>query len=726
MPDQRSICRICHNGCSLLVTVDGGRVTRIAGDPDDPRSRGYSCLKGRRQGLYLESPERLLGSLARGIDGRHRPTASETAVAEIAGRLADIRDRYGPRAIAAYRGTMSYVAAFVAMPFLDALLGAIGTPMSFNPNTIDKGGKDTALSFHGRWMAPAQGFDAPDAVLLIGINPVLTYTGFPAGTPRWYADGRHGGMKSIVIDPRRSDAARLAFLHLQPRPGCDAHILAAMLRVVLEEGAYDRAFVEANVQGLAALQRAVAPFRAEAVAAFADVAADDIVLAARTYAGAVRGYAMAGTGPSMSGPSTLVEYLVLCLETLCGRWLRGGDRVTSSPTLAPAPRYVAQAAPPRADWAFGEPIRVRGLSQTEAGLPTAALADEILTPGPGQVRALICFGGNPAVAFPDSAKTGRALRDLELLVQIDPWMSETARHAHYIIVPPMPLETPSSSVMQDVIAAMGKTGYGGGSGYATYAPAAVTPPAGADLIEEWRFFHDVHCAMGFDPEVRHPFSADAPPIRPQAGTTTDEVLAWMSAGSRIAFDRVRAAGRGALYPDPPVVVEPKAEGWTGRLDIGSAEMMRLVGEAADQLGAAVVHDAAFPFKLVCRREANAYNSSCNVPGPDRPRAYNPAHLHPDDLAGLGAEAGDLLEIRSELAAIPAVAAADDTLRRGLVSMMFGFGAGGAESDARVREIGSNPNRLIADDQVFDRYTGQPRMSNVPVAVRRLAAAPPTA
>src|SRR5439155_4686498 len=140
-----------------------------------------------------------------------------------------------------------------------------------------------------------------------------------------------------------------------------------------------------------------------------------------------RGYAMAGTGPSMSGPGTLVEYLILNLLTLCGYWQRAGEQVRNPRTLLCAKPAKAQAAAPTPAYGVGEPMRVRGLAGSAAGLPTAALADEILTEGEGRVRALLSVAGNPVAAFPNQRKTIEAMKSLDLLVQVDPWMSQTAR-----------------------------------------------------------------------------------------------------------------------------------------------------------------------------------------------------------------------------------------------------------------------------------------------------------
>jgi anaerobic selenocysteine-containing dehydrogenase len=211
---------------------------------------------------------------------------------EIAERLAGITAQHGPRSVAGYAGTMALATFPTAMPMFTALLDGIGTPMRFDPNTLDKGGKQVALSLLGTWGAPSQGFDRPAAILLLGINPLVTYTGFPAGSPHvWLTRVMNGGCKLIVIDPRRTDVAKRATLHLQPRPGHDARILAAMIHVVLAENLGDREFARRYVRNIEILRRAVAEFDPEFVARQAGIADDELRLAARMYATASRGYA---------------------------------------------------------------------------------------------------------------------------------------------------------------------------------------------------------------------------------------------------------------------------------------------------------------------------------------------------------------------------------------------------------------------------------------------------
>src|SRR5258708_9905496 len=238
----------------------------------------------------------------RRADGSHIPIAADRALDEIAEQLRKIVATHGPRSVALYVGT-GMGKSVPAFALADSLMDGLGLRMRFSANTIDQPGKQIALGMHGYWMAPPQAFDQPDAILWIGINPLITYTGMPFGDPgRFFKDAARRDVKIIVIDPRRSDVARRAFLHIQPRPGHDVAILASLLNVILGEGLHDRDFVATNVRGTEELLDVVRRFTPELVGARADVDPDDLRLAARTFAGARRAYAVAGTGPTM-GPA---------------------------------------------------------------------------------------------------------------------------------------------------------------------------------------------------------------------------------------------------------------------------------------------------------------------------------------------------------------------------------------------------------------------------------------
>jgi anaerobic selenocysteine-containing dehydrogenase len=709
-----SFCRVCHNFCPVDVHVVDGVPQKITGAVGNDIYRGYTCIKGRSHPALYSHPERITRSLKRMPDGRLVEIGTLDAVDEIAERLRVVLDRHGPRAFAVFAGTYVPFENPINLSMVTAFVRAVQTPMLFTTSTIDQPGKPIARGHHGVWMAPSQVFSDPEVALVVGSNPLVSLTG-PAGYPMSQLrklEERGGHL--VVIDPRRTETARRAAVHLPVRPGEDATVLAGMIRILLDEGLVDHTFVDEHVDGLERLRAAVAPFTADVVASRAGIDADDLLRAARLIGRAPRGYGATGTGANMSGNGVLVEYLVLCLTSLRGHWTRAGEVLPSPSVLTSAvaaPR--AQARPPAPVVTGAEQLRVRGLVQSHAGMPTGALADEILTPGEGQVRAMISTGANPAKCIPDQLKVVDALRSLDLLVQVDVQLSATARLADYVIAAQLPYEMPGTNAFMQRMAEY-SVGAGLPAPFGHYTEAVVEPPTGSDVIEQWRFFYLLAQRLGlslaFDgllPDGSEPTGLDM-----EGPGDVDAMMELVHAGSRVSLDEVRRHPQGAVFLEPAVVVAPREEGWTGRLDIGSATMLADLAAVLAQPEEPA--DDGFPFRLLARRLPYVMNSPTLAAPPGRP-AYNPASLHPDDLAALGIEDGALVEIRSARGGVVAVAAADPTLRPGTVSCTHSFGDLPGEDDD-VRRWGTSVGRLIADDTAFDPYSGQPRMSNVPVRV----------
>lgn len=423
----------------------------------------------------------------------------------------------------------------------------------------------------------------------------------------------------------------------------------------------------------------------------------------------------------MSGHTTLLEYLVLCLNSLCGRWQREGDTVFEPASLGQPTVAKAQALPPYPDYAygFGEHMAVRGLTNTAAGMPTAALADEILRDDDKRVRALISHGGNPIAAWPDQIKTLEAFQALDLSVQIDVTMSATARQADYVIAVKHPLEAVGTSLAQEYLSGYA-VGFGATAAYAHYTPALVAAPPGSDVLEDWEFFYGIAQRMNlqlkmkpvsFNGTVRVP-AHEMDMVNPPS---TDELLNKLTEGSRIPIDEVRRAKGGQLYPDPKLWVEAKDAEWLARLDVGNAQMMKDLRA----LRSAQPAPRDYPFAMVSRRQINVLNSTgLNIPGQTRGKQHNPAFMHPDDVEKLGLKDGQAIKIESKRAAIIGIVALDSNLRRGLVSMSHCWGDV-PEHDANYAELGGNTGRLSSVSEDYEVYTGLPRMSNIPVRLSAL-------
>ncbi len=716
---RHTVCQVCHAACDLVVEFDGDVPVRLYGDKNNAAYRGYSCIKGRQSAAYATAPERLLQSRKRNAGGDHVPVGSQQAVAEIAERIGEIVALHGPRAVACYVGTHGYN-NFPAHAYADAVLAALGSPMMFNAVSIDQPGKAIGLALHGPWLAGTPPIARWESLLLVGTNPIVSMNGGLGVNPAARLhEARKRGLKLIVIDPRVTEVAAQADVHLQVRPGEDPAVLAGIARVMLTEGLYDADFVGAETVGLAELRDAVAPFTPELAAARAGIAADDLVRAARLFASGRSGAVSAGTGSNMAGHSNVTEYFVKVLTTLAGFWLRAGETIGNPGVMVNRAPAIAASPGPFPAIGYGHKMRIRGLEETPAGLPTATLAEEILMPGEGQVRALLVLGGNPMAAWPDQEKTYAAMRSLDLLVCFDPVMSATGRLAHYVLAPKLGLETTSTTMHNEMFGNFGP-GWGYEEPYAQYSGPLTQPPPGSDLVEEWEVLHSIGRQLGLELRLRD-WSIPDPVAARQAGTdldmtgtpSADDVWRMITRHSPVAVDVVKGCGEsGHVFDRPALVVQPRPADWTGRLDIGNpillAELTSVLAERDVEL------DASYPFRLISRRLHDVVNSCWH----DAPKigarvAGNGAFLHPDDLAMLGLQDGAAIDIVSRVAHVAAIVRTDPSVRRGCVSMSHAWGGNpGEDDDPAVR--GGNTGRLVPVDREYDAMTGIPRMSAIPV------------
>lgn len=715
--EHLTFCRFCHAFCGLRVTVEDGKAVKIIGDKDNPMYHGYTCKKGRALPQQHYHPERLLHSQKRLADGTYAAVGADEAMDAIAEQLAGILDDHGPRAVAIYTGTFSHhypSGTAFSMAFMDA----IGSQMRFSPSTIDQPGKPMSVAFHGRWSAGPQSFSDSDVWMLVGANPLVSmWGGIPQFNPaKRLHDAKKDGLKLIVIDPRRSECGDKADIFIQPKPGEDPTILAAMVKVILDERLCDDDFVAEHVEGVEALKTAVAPFTLDYVAERADVPGEAVADAARMFATGTRGMVSCGTGPNMAPRGTLTEYLVLVLNTLCGRWIREGETIPNPFVLIPQIGGKAQAEPrPEKAYGYGVKMSVRNLTESAAGLPTAAAADEILMDGEERVRALLVQGGNPMAAWPDQLRTYEAMQKLELSVTLDIKMSATAKQCDYVIAPKLSLEAPSMTSPNESL-----TYYGVSPGYpapyAQYAPAIVKPPKGADVIEEWAFFYGLAQRMGLQLHV------NGTDVDMKNKPSSDEVLEMITKGSRIPLSEVKKYPHGHIFDDPPVIAAPMDEDWEHKLDVGSIELMdELAAVRAEEFydHAGYDGDPEFSHRLISRRLFDVYNSNGrDIPDLTRNYSYNPAFMNPSDMETMDVKAGDVVEITSSRASILGIVEEAPDVRDGVISMAHAWGDA-PEEDDKVRYIGSNTGRLSDNAGRIDPRCGIPVMSAIPVNVKKV-------
>jgi anaerobic selenocysteine-containing dehydrogenase len=695
-----SFCRICGPLCGTVVDVEDNKVVRINGDPEHPLTRGFTCPKGRRYGLLHSDPDRITTAQRRRADGAYEPIDTGTATEEIAKRLSAIIEEHGPEAVGLFIGTASYTAT-LTYTFGGAWHRATGSHKRYTTNTIDQTAKMIAAGRMGSWGGGNQRFEDSDVWMLVGTNPPLSLqgaTGFPIhDSLRRVDEARARGVKIIVVDPRRTEAAAHADLHLPVKPGTDAALFAGILNVVLGENLHDAEFCDRWVNGVADLRAEVAWAKPEIVGRQCDVDPDLVTAAARMFAGGTRGQVRSGTGPDMASNCNAAEHLIQSLNVVCGRFPEAGAIPVASGVLGGPTKAVAMALSPTRYWEHSFRMRtgVRGLG---GELPSPAMIGDILAPGEeGKLRALVVCGGNPAAAFPGQDRVIEALRGLELLVTVDPVWSETAKLAHYVIGPALGLERWDDT--------RGYENYMS-EYFAQVSSPVLEPPPG--VIEDWHFYWDLAQAMGLTMKIgKRVFTPDTP--RP----TTLEMIEDLASKGFVSHAEAREHIHGKVFDVEPDRIAPAPDGADGRFELVSPDVLDDFHTAWNDIATAGEGASEHPYLLIVRRNRDSMNTSGRrLPGA---RRSNPLFVHPDQLAELGVDAGAVVQVTSKHGRVQAVIEADATMRRGDASMTHCYGGfPGEEDDPRV--YGTNPSRLLSIEEDLQAISLMPHMSAVPISI----------
>jgi anaerobic selenocysteine-containing dehydrogenase len=701
-----SFCRICSGGCGVRVTVDDeDRVAKIDPDHNHPMSHGYACFKGLQATEAINSKTRLLHARKRSANGAFERVASETALDEIGARLRTIMERDGPQAIALYCGNGS-MGGYVNFAMQRAFVAAIGSTQRYSTFTIDQSAKFVSFERMGGWAGGTQQLETSDVALMFGSNPLISHgaMGVLCVDPvKRLKQARARGLKLIVIDPRHTETARHADVFLQPLPGQDAVIAAAMLRMILVEGWEDRDFCRRFVgaERMARLRAEVDSCTPEWAEARAGLKPGDIRRAAEAFArDGRRGVAITATGPNMAPHSNVSQHLVDDLNVVCGRFPRAGETVVAIDVLDPPAAYCEQVVPAPRSWTAFPPSRIRGVGMLYGERLTGTLADEILTPGEGQIRALIVSGGNPANSIPDQKKIVAALKSLELLVVIDTQDTVTAGLADYVLAsthmyerPDLPFSIPGMAFWPVA--------------WSQYTPAVVQPPKGADVVDDWYALWSLAKRMG----KRIRFD-DAVDLDMQNAPSADELIAIRARRSAVPLEEIKSHASGKVFDLGDIRIQPGSSNAT--FDV-------MPDDVADELHQALASAPAkeFTHLISSRRMRDLFNSIGYYQPMTRKRnPLNPAGLHPDDMQSLALTDGDEIEIASENGTVRAVARSDRSLRPGVITISHGWG-GLPEDGTDIRAVGTNINPLISDSEHVDSVNAMPRMSAIPVNIRRV-------
>jgi anaerobic selenocysteine-containing dehydrogenase len=714
-------------------------VGRIRGDRDDVFSHGFICPKGSTLRQLHEDPDWLRGPLVK-RDGRFEPATWDEAFAEVERRLLPIAEQRGRDAVGIYLGNPN-AHSLSALIFLRPLVRALGTTNVFSASTVDQRPKEVSagLMFGGALTVPVPDVDRTDFLLMLGANPYAS-NGSLATAPDWpgrIEALRQRGGRLVVVDPRRTQTAEVASRHLAIRPGTDPLLLMALVNVLAADGLIDLGRLEPYVVGVDQVVRLAEPFTPEAVAPATGLDAEEIRALAHDLAAAPSACVYGRIGTTTAEFGSLTSWLVDVLNVLTGNLDRAGGAMFAT--------AAAGAANTRGKPRYGRGIklhrrhsRVRGLGETMGELPAACLAEEIDTPGEGQIRAMVVVGGNPVLSTPNAGRLDAALAGLEFMVAVDPYVNETTRHADVILPVPTALQRPHYDLALLQLAVRN---------VANYSPAVL--PLDEGQPDEWHvlarlalvvqgFGADADPALVDDLVLRTLVEgAVADETSPVAGREVDEIIALLgerTGPSRIIDFMLRTGPYGEGFGARPdglsldVLLDHPHGVDLGPLEPRLPDVLRtpsgMVELAPEPLTAdvgrlrAAMAEPAGGMRLIGRRDLRSNNSwmhNVEVLVKGRPRCT--LHVHPDDASRLGLVDGEPASVRSRAGTVTIPAEVTDAIRPGVVSIPHGWGHDlpGVELSVARRYAGVNSN-LLADEDLVDPVSGNAVLNGIPVEV----------
>ena len=468
-----AVCMLCEAICGIEVEHDGARVASVRGDAKDRFSRGHICPKGVALADLHNDPDRLRRPLRRDGD-RWEEIGWDEALGLAARRIVEIQNRHGRSAVGLYVGNPTG-ASYTAMLYGQLLAGALRTRNRFSSMSVDALPRQLAsLELYGNQaMIPIPDLDRTEHLLMLGANPAVSNGSVMTapGVIRRLRDLRARGGWLVVIDPRRTETAELADAHHFIRPGTDALFLAAFLHVLFVEGLVDEAKLGSRYTGLAEVRRLVSSFPPERVAPRVGIDAGVIAALAREFAAARTAVCYGRMGTCVQEFGTIASWLIDLVNIVTGNLDRPGGAMFTTPAfdLAGLARRLGAAG------SYGRwHSRVSHLPEYTGELPVAAFAEEIETPGPGQIRGLVTHAGNPLLSLPNGRRLTRAFESLEFIVSIDIYRNETTRLAHLILPPTFGLEREHYPLIAHAVAVRNT---------AHYARAVLDKPAGS--LHDW-------------------------------------------------------------------------------------------------------------------------------------------------------------------------------------------------------------------------------------------------
>ena len=733
---HQSACILCSINCGIEVKLDGRRFARIRGDKSHPTSEGYTCEKALRLDHYQSSTDRLTSPLRRRADGTFEEIDWDTAIAEIAERFTAVKERHGGEKIFYYGGGGQ--GNHLGGGYSGATRAALGSRYASNALAQEKTGEfwvDGQL--FGKPQCHTTGdYERAEVAVFLGKNPWQSH-GFPRARPILKAMANDPDRCLIVIDPRRTESAELADIHLKVKPGTDAWCLTALLAILFEEDLVDHAFLTEHANRLEELAGLVGTVDTARSAAICGVDEDLLRTTARRMAAATSMSIFEDLGVQQAPHSTLNSWLEKLIWLVTGNFGKPGAMNLHT---AFAQLFGRSTATP--------PTPVGGHRILTGLVPSAVIPDEILTDHPDRFRAMLIESSNPAHSLPDSARWREALRALELVVVIDVALTETAREADYVLpastqfekweatfftlefpanafqlrrplLPATPGTLPEPEIHARLVRALG-----------ALTDEDLAPLREAAATSRAAFADAFLTAMVTQPHL----SKLAPVVLyeslgqtlPEGEAATAAVWGLAQIAAMTYPEAVQRAGHAdgdalfdALLANPQGVVftlDEYTATWD-RMETADKRINLVVDELVPELQGLATEDPSpvhdeFPFVLSAgERRSSTANTAFRDPAWRKKDPDGALRIHPDDAAGIGALDGSIVRITTKAGSAEVPVEVTDTMHVGHISLPNGLGLDYPDANGTRVRHGVAPNELTSVDN-RDWFAGTPLHKNV--------------
>ena len=690
-------CHLCEAICGLTIETevqgDGStQIRSIKGDAQDSFSRGHICPKAVALQDIQNDPDRIRQPMRR-IGSQWQAIAWEEAFELVAERLSTIQAEHGKNAVAVYQGNPS-VHNYGLMTHSNYFLGLLKTRNRYSATSVDQlpHHLTSHLMYGHGLLIPIPDIDQTDFMLILGGNPLASNGSImtvPDVEKRLKAIQKRGG-KLVVVDPRRSETAAIADQHLFIRPGQDAALLLGVLNTLFEEGLSRASHLP--VAGLDQVREAIAGFGVEAMSARCGVPAAQIRQLARDFAAADKAVCYGRMGVSTQAFGTLCQWLVQLINLVTGNL----DRVGGVLCTTPAVDLVASTSGGHFNvWQS----RVSGLPEYGGELPVSALAEEMLTPGEGQIRALVTVAGNPVLSTPNGRQLEQALDGLDFMLSVDFYINETTRYADLILPPTAPLEHDHYDTTFNMFAVRNVT---------RFNEAVLARPDGA--LHDWEIFVGLAKAFAARAGVE---------LKP---TMAPEQMIDMGLRFGPYGDKSEHKLSLTVLRDQPHGMDlgPLTPNLAGRLKTDGKQIQAAPQLLLDDLArfAAQPLPGENELLLIGRRHVRSNNSWMHnyhrlVKGKPRHQLL----MHPQDLAQRGLVDGQSVRVQSRVGSVEVEVAASDEMMPGVVSLPHGWGHArpGVQMGIASAQPGASANDLT-DERQLDSLSGNAALNGVPVRV----------